>query len=94
MVNERYALIGCHQTSPSLPAANGAGYIRTRDPYSFASGVLLKSTMPATIAETVFISNRDEGPLLYAGRHDLAESSRQQRIALALHKGIEDYLTP
>lgn len=78
----------------TMPAANGVGYIRTRDPYSFASGVLLKSNMPATIAETVFISSRAEGPLLYAGRDDLAESSRQQQIALALHKGIEDYFTP
>ena len=86
-----YAVWGGLKT---LPAANGVGYIRARDPYSFASGVLLKSNMPATIAETVFISSRDEGPLLYAGRNELTESSRQQQIALALHKGIEDYFTP
>ena len=35
---------------------NGSGF-STRTPYSFASGVLLKSNMPATIAETVFITN-------------------------------------
>ena len=34
--------------------------IATRTPYSFASGVLLKSNMPATIAETVFITNDKE----------------------------------
>ncbi len=85
-----YAVWGGLKT---LPAANGVGYIRARDPYSFASGVLLKSNMPATIAETVFISNSDEGPSLYAGRNDLTESSPQQQIALALHKGIEDYLS-
>ncbi len=78
----------------TLPAANGVGYTNSRDPYSYASGVLLKSNMPATIAETVFISNRDEGPLLYAGTNDLSESSRQQQIAAALHRGIEDHFTP
>ena len=45
----------------SLPAAGGTGKIVTRTPYSFASGVLLKSNMPATIAETVFITNDREG---------------------------------
>jgi len=44
----------------TLPAANGTGTIATRTPYSFASGVLLKSNMPATIAETVFITNDRE----------------------------------
>jgi hypothetical protein len=63
-----YAVWGGLKT---LPAANGVGYLRARDPYSFASGVLLKSNMPATIAETAFISSSDEGPLLYAGRDDL-----------------------
>jgi len=86
-----YAVWGGLKT---LPAANAVGYINSRDPYSYASGVLLKSNMPATIAETVFISNRDEGPLLYAGTNDLSESSRQQQIAAALHRGIEDYFTP
>jgi N-acetylmuramoyl-L-alanine amidase len=45
----------------TLPAASGTGTIATRDPYSFASGVLLKSNMPATIAETVFITSDAEG---------------------------------
>ena len=72
----------------TLPAANGTGTIATRTPYSFASGVLLKSNMPATIAETVFITNDREGQLLSNGT-----GARQQRIAEALRVGIEDYLT-
>ncbi len=72
----------------TLPAANGAGTIATRTPYSFASGVLLKSNMPATIAETVFITNDREGQLLSDGT-----GTRQQQIAEALEAGIENYLT-
>jgi N-acetylmuramoyl-L-alanine amidase len=72
----------------TLPAANGTGTIATRTPYSFASGVLLKSNMPATIAETVFITNDREGQLLSNGT-----GARQQQIAQALRVGIEDYLT-
>jgi N-acetylmuramoyl-L-alanine amidase len=72
----------------TLPAANGTGTIATRKPYSFASGVLLKSNMPATMAETVFITNNVEGALLSDGT-----GARQQQIARALRVGIEDYLT-
>jgi N-acetylmuramoyl-L-alanine amidase len=72
----------------TLPAANGTGTIATRKPYSFASGVLLKSNMPATIAETVFITGDREGQLLSSGT-----GTRQQQIAQALRVGIEDYLT-
>ncbi|HET7269691.1 MAG TPA: N-acetylmuramoyl-L-alanine amidase [Rubrobacter sp.] len=72
----------------TLPAASGTGTIATRTPYSFASGVLLKSEMPAIIAETVFITNDREGQLLAEGTGD-----RQQQIAQALRVGIEDYLT-
>jgi N-acetylmuramoyl-L-alanine amidase len=72
----------------TLPAANGTGTIATSKPYSFASGVLLKSNMPATIAETVFITNDREGELLSNGT-----GTRQQQIAQALRVGIEDYLT-
>jgi N-acetylmuramoyl-L-alanine amidase len=71
----------------TLPAASGTGTIATRKPYSFASGVLLKSDMPATIAETVFIMNNGEGELLSDGT-----VARQQQIAQALRVGIEDYL--
>ena len=71
----------------TLPAAYGAGTMRTRTPYSFASGVLLKSEMPATIAETVFITSEAEGRLLSDGT-----GARRQQIAGALRIGIEDYL--
>ena len=71
----------------TLPAANGTGTIGTRTPYSFASGVLLKSNIPATIAETVFITSDREGQLLSNGT-----GTRQQQIAQALRVGIENYL--
>ena len=60
--------------------------IPRRDPYSFASGVLLKSEMPAAIAETVFITSETEGRLLSDGT-----GARQQQIAEALKAGIESY---
>src|SRR4028118_1022108 len=41
----------------TLPAAYGAGTMRTRTPYSFASGALLTGEMPPTIAATVFITS-------------------------------------
>ncbi len=72
----------------TLPAASGTGSIATRAPYQYASGVLLKSNMPATIAETVFITSRDEGRLLADGT-----GSRQQQIAEALKAGIEGYFS-
>jgi len=72
----------------TLPAASNAGTIRTRSPYSYASGVLLKSDMPATIAETVFITSNAEGRLLSDGT-----GTRQQQIAEALEKGIENHLS-
>ena len=71
----------------TLPAASRTGSIATRAPYQGASGVLLKSNMPATIAETVFVTNRDEGRLLADGT-----GARQQQIAEALKLGVEDYL--
>src|ERR687890_818332 len=71
----------------TLPAVNGTGLISTRAPYSFASGVLLKSNMPAIMAETVFITNKEEGRRL----SEVTEV-RQQEIAEALRSGIEHYL--
>ena len=91
-----YAVFGDNVNPPAyglrtLSAVNGRGTtwgtIATKDPYSYASGVLLKSNMPATIAETVFISNDTEGQLL----SDPSEV-RQQQIADALRTGIEEYL--
>jgi N-acetylmuramoyl-L-alanine amidase len=71
----------------TLPAANGVGTIKTRTPYSFASGVLIKSDMPATIAETVFITNPEEAALLAN-----PSGERQQQIARKLEEGIKKYL--
>jgi N-acetylmuramoyl-L-alanine amidase len=76
----------------TLTAVNGNGTqwgtIGTRTPYQFASGVLLKSNMPATIAETVFITNTNEANQLA----DPTAYGRQQQIAEALKTGIEHYL--
>lgn len=53
---------------------------------NFASGVLLKANMPATIQETVFISNTNECLLLTNGT-----GNRQQQIAKSLYNGIVDW---
>ena len=73
-------------TLSALPAAKGTGTIATRTPYQFASGVLLKSDMPAIIAESVFITSKDEGDLLYP-----EGDTRQDQIAQALKAGLESY---
>jgi len=71
----------------ALPAAaKDTGTIATRTPYQFASGVLLKSDMPATIAESVFITSEAEGDFLY-----LEGGARQDQIAQALKAGLESY---
>lgn len=53
---------------------------------NFASGVLLKSGMPATIAETVFITNSNEYNLLTDGT-----GQRQQQIAQSLYNGLVNF---
>lgn len=55
---------------------------------NFASGVLLKSDMPATIQETVFISNTQECQLLTDGT-----GARQQQIAQSLYNGLFDWFS-
>ncbi|MBI2021920.1 N-acetylmuramoyl-L-alanine amidase [Candidatus Daviesbacteria bacterium] len=55
---------------------------------NFASGVLLKSDMPATIQETVFISNTQECQLLTDGT-----GIRQQQIAQSLYNGLFDWFS-
>lgn len=55
---------------------------------NFASGVLLKSNMPATIQETVFISDTDECAWLKDG-----SGNRQQEIAQALYNGLNDWFS-
>ncbi|MFA6981861.1 MAG: N-acetylmuramoyl-L-alanine amidase [Patescibacteria group bacterium] len=53
---------------------------------NFMSGVTLKSEMPATIQEAVFLSNHDECAAIGNGN-----GSRQQQIAQALFDGLEDW---
>jgi N-acetylmuramoyl-L-alanine amidase len=83
------------QSLSRLPSASGTGNIATRTPYSFASGVLLKSDMPATIAETVFITSDKEAEWLKNGRTmpDGTVVSRQHQIAQKLEAGIRGYLS-
>lgn len=52
----------------------------------FASGVILKADMPATIQEVAFISNTTECGLLTDGT-----GSRQQQIAQSLYNGINEW---
>lgn len=49
----------------------------------FASGVVLKSDMPATLQEAVFISSTEECAKLTDGT-----GTRQQEIAIALYQGL------
>lgn len=78
-------LAGLRAVDESADQEPKDGLLDTRSPYSFASGVLLKSDMPAIIAETVFITNGDEARLL-------AADTRQYEIAEALRAGVESYL--
>lgn len=55
---------------------------------NFASGLLLKTTMPATIQETVFISNTQECQQLTDGT-----GNRQQQIAQSLYNGLIDWFS-
>jgi N-acetylmuramoyl-L-alanine amidase len=49
--------------------------------------VLIKSNMPATIAETLFVTNPDEARLLSDGT-----GVRQQEIAEKLRQDVRKYL--
>lgn len=60
--------------------------INDRGVTNFASGVLLKSDMPSTLQEAVFISNTQECAQLTDGTGD-----RQQEIAEALATGVRDW---
>ncbi len=57
----------------------------------FASGVLLKSDMPATISEGFFLTNDDEYALLTNGSTPWRDSSRLQAEAQAIYSGIVEY---
>ena len=62
---------------------NGLSPIPDRGVTNFPSGVLLKSNMPATLQEAVFISNTDECQMLTDGT-----GNRQQEIAEELATGV------
>ncbi len=66
-----------------LSNAAGTGTITNNGITNFADGMLLKANMPATIAETVFISSDAEYTLLTDGT-----GNRQQQIAQTLFNGI------
>ena len=69
-----------HQALASQLGVNDRGVT------NFPSGVLLKSNMPSTLQETVFISNDVENAKLQDGT-----GNRQQEIAQALFNGLEDW---
>lgn len=64
----------------ATPGAGGVG--------QFASGAMLKATMPSTLAESVFLTNTAEANALRE-----TSSPRRQAIAQALADGIDGYLT-
>jgi len=68
-----------NQLYPSLGIADG-GLLQ------FASGVILKAQMPATIQEVAFISNTTECALLTNGTGE-----RQEQIAQSLFNGINEW---
>lgn len=65
---------------------DGLSPIKDRGVTNFPSGVLLKSKMPATLQEAVFLSNTDECTMLKDGTGD-----RQQEIAEALAAGVRTW---
>ncbi len=65
---------------------NGLSPINDRSVTNFPSGVLLKSKMPATLQEAVFLSNTDECTMLKDGT-----GNRQQQIAEALAAGVRTW---
>jgi N-acetylmuramoyl-L-alanine amidase len=60
----------------------------------FASGALLKSTMPAALTESVFLTNDNEANQLADARSAVENpSSRRQQIARALAQGIYSWVS-
>lgn len=72
----------------NLSAATGPGTIQNNGVTNYADGVLLKSNMPAALAETVFITSLDEYNLLTDGT-----GNRQQAIAQQLENGVLTWLS-
>ncbi len=81
--------LGFAQTITSnyaIPAVDGSGQLTNNPVGQFASGVLLKSNAPASLVETVFLSNPNEWP-------GLEDGSREQQIADALYLGLMTWVT-
>ncbi|MBL7199154.1 MAG: N-acetylmuramoyl-L-alanine amidase [Anaerolineae bacterium] len=62
----------------------------------FTSGVLLKSDMPSTIAEPLFMSHPEEAKVLvtkiYSGTSSPNYDCRRGQIARAIHRGVLEYV--
>lgn len=65
-------------------ATDATQVIQKSSTTNFASGLLLKTNVPATLAETVFLSNLNEQVLLGDGT-----GMRQQAIAQELYDGLD-----
>jgi N-acetylmuramoyl-L-alanine amidase len=57
----------------------------------FASGALLKSNMPSTLTESVFLTNDSEAMRLADANSDLTASTRRNQISQALSSGINGW---
>lgn len=75
-------------TMANLENAVNTGFIQNNGVTSYADGVLLKSNMPAALAETVFITSNTEYSLLTDGT-----GNRQEAIAQQLASGVENWLS-
>lgn len=75
-------------TMANLENATNTGLIQNNGVTSYADGVLLKSNMPAALAETVFITSNTEYSLLTDGT-----GNRQEAIAQQLASGVENWLS-
>lgn len=87
--NKDYAFAKTVNTAMGqLANAANTGTIQNNGITNFADGTLLKANMPATLAETVFITSDYEYGLLTDGT-----GNRQQQIAQALYNGLASWLT-
>jgi hypothetical protein len=80
----------------TLPAASGTGTIATKTPYSFASGVLLKSTCrrPSPRRCSSPATRKPSGSRTGARCPTARWLAAKQQIAQKLEAGIQDYSRP
>ncbi len=84
--------LGAKYRLPKVPLTSPITYVKVNPSGQFASGLLLKATGHAVIAETVFISNTDEANALKAGIQD-GTYARHKAIAEQLGVGIDAWYT-